>query len=212
MRISDIGLSPYGTSLFSTCRAMVRVWDLRMFYCIGKLNTSHQAQVTCLAVDEAGGDNNLVITGSKDHYVKVFEVMEGVGGIHNPKITLEPPHCDGIESLAVSGDCLFSASRDKCIKKWDLSLPKEKLVHSISHAHKDWIYTLALTPGNQSLISACRSGYIKLWSTDSCQLVGEPIRAHLNAIHSVDTNNSLVFTASADTTVGLWKWRSDSDL
>lgn len=94
-KIFDIQLSPYGTTLFSTCGHIVRFWDLRMFYCVGKLNTGHQANIICMAVEEAGVDNNLVVTGSKDHYVKVFEVMEGIGGIHNPRNTLNPPHYDG---------------------------------------------------------------------------------------------------------------------
>lgn len=75
----------------------------------------------CLAVDDIGMDNNIVVTGSKDHYIKVFAVVDGVGGIQTPKVNLEPPHYDGIQSLAICGDYLFSGSRDMCIKKWDLS-------------------------------------------------------------------------------------------
>lgn len=63
-----------------------------MYHCIGKLNTNHTANIICMAVEEAGVDNNLVVTGSKDHYIKVFEVMEGVGGLHSAKTTLSPPH------------------------------------------------------------------------------------------------------------------------
>jgi len=59
-------------------------------------------------------------------------------------------------------------------------------------------------------VSGCRSGFIKLWSTDTCQQVGE-IKAHSNAIHAIDTNASLVFTASSDNTVNLWRWRSSTD-
>ena len=38
-----------------------------------------------------------------------------------PKYNLEPPHYDGIQSLAIQGNILFTGSRDTCIKKWDLS-------------------------------------------------------------------------------------------
>ena len=42
-------------------------------------------------------DNNYVVTGSKDHYIKVFEVPENKGGVIAPKLNLEPPHYDGIQ-------------------------------------------------------------------------------------------------------------------
>ena len=43
------------------------------------------------------------------------------GAVIPPKMNLNPPHYDGIQSLAISNDTLFSGSRDTCIKKWDLS-------------------------------------------------------------------------------------------
>lgn len=203
-KIFDIQLSLYGTTLFSTCGHIVRSWDLRMFMCIGKLNTGHQANIMCLAVEEAGIETNSVVTGSKDHYIKLFEVMEGIGGIQNPRATLTPPHYDGIEALKIHNDYLYSASRDACIKKWDLG--EQKLLHSVNSAHKDWIQSLAILPNSQTLISGCRQGYLKLWSTEARQvkdesrrhlmnLIGD-IRAHSGAINCIDTNANLVFTAS----------------
>lgn len=49
-----------------------------------------------------------------------FEVMPEGAGVLTPKFNLEPPHYDGIQSLAIQGNTLFSGSRDTCIKKWDL--------------------------------------------------------------------------------------------
>lgn len=161
-----------------------------------------------MAVEEAGVDNNIVVTGSKDHYIKVFEMMEGVGGIHNPKATLKPPHYDGIESLVIHSDYLFSGSRDACIKKWDLS--NQRMVQSLNNCHKDWIQALSVMPNSNTLISGCRSGQLKLWSTDTCQLMGD-IKAHSSAIHSIDTNSSLVFTGSGDNTINIWRWNQRSN-
>ena len=53
-------------------------------------------------------------------YLQVFEVMEDAAGVLTPKYNLEPPHYDGIQSLAFHGNLLFSGSRDACIKKWDI--------------------------------------------------------------------------------------------
>lgn len=206
----DIQINRYGSVLFSASNHIVRVWDLNKFFCIGKLNTSHNSNVTCLAVEESGNDSSYVATGSKDHTIKLFEVMDDIGGIHQPFCTLTPPHYDGIEALTISGDLLFSASRDGCIKKWSLSSPHNKLVHSINQAHKDWIQALAIRKDGSTLISGCRSGFVKLWSTDICQLIGE-VRAHNNGIHSIDVNSKFVATGSADNNIALWRWRSNLD-
>ena len=117
----------------------------------------------CLATGKSDIDDegDYVITGSKDHYIKVFNVADGKGGVVSPTVNLDPPHYDGIECLAVSGDFLFSASRDTCIKKWNLR--SQELVRSINNAHKDWITGLSFLPGSQTVVSGCRSGILKLW-------------------------------------------------
>lgn len=54
--------------------------------------------------------------------------MEDSCGVVGAKYTLEPPHYDGIQSLCLMGDLLFSGSRDMCIKKWDLAEQQMKQV------------------------------------------------------------------------------------
>lgn len=50
----------------------------------------------------------------------MFEVPnQGVGSFMS-RVTLEPPHYDGVQTLALRGNMLFSGSRDYVIKKWDL--------------------------------------------------------------------------------------------
>ena len=41
------------------------------FESTGKLSGGHQAAVMCLAVGKMSEDEDVVITGSKDHYIKV---------------------------------------------------------------------------------------------------------------------------------------------
>lgn len=57
----------------------------------------------------------------------MFDITEGALGVVSPTRCLEPPHYDGIEALIISGDNLFSGSRDNGIKKWDLS--RKDLLH-----------------------------------------------------------------------------------
>jgi kinesin family member 21 len=81
----------------------------------------HQAAVMCLAVGSISQSEDRVITGSKDHYIKVFDVPRALEGyLTQPTINLDPPHYDGVQSLALSSNTLFSGSRDFSIKKWDL--------------------------------------------------------------------------------------------
>ena len=39
--------------------------------------------------------------------------------LQSAKSKLEPPHYDGVQSLALKGKYLFSGSRDNSIKKWN---------------------------------------------------------------------------------------------
>ncbi|GFU16704.1 kinesin-like protein KIF21A [Nephila pilipes] len=208
-QINDIVLNRYGTTLFSAASSVVRIWDLRMYKAIGKLSGSHQAAIMCLAVDNDGSDKNIVVTGSKDHYIKVFEVTEGTGGLHLAKTNLKPPHYDGIESLAIGGNFLFSGSRDMCIKKWNLKNGNH--IQSLNQAHKDWICALNFLSNNSVLLSGCRGGYLKLWATDTTQLLGE-IKAHSAPINAISSNSACTFTASSDCTIGIWRLKNNNDL
>ena len=209
-QINDICLTPSGYGLFSAAGDKVRLWDLRKFHSIGKLSGGHQAAIMCLAIgpSTAAMDQNYVITGSKDHYIKVFDVPENKGGVITPKMNLDPPHYDGIQCMTISGDTLWSASRDTCIKKWDLR--SQELVKSLNNSHKDWICGLTYLPGGNVVVSGCRSGTIKLWSADSCALLGE-MKAHNSTINTIATNYSHIFTASNDGSIGMWRPRSNYD-
>uniref|UniRef100_A0A665WIW2 Kinesin family member 21A n=1 Tax=Echeneis naucrates TaxID=173247 RepID=A0A665WIW2_ECHNA len=191
-QINQISLNPNGTVLYAAAGNSVRVWDLRRFASTGKL-TGHLGPVMCLTVDQSGSNQDLVITGSKDHYIKLFEVTEGSLGSISPTHNFEPPHYDGIESLVVQGDILFSGSRDNGIKKWDLD--RKDLLQQVPNAHRDWVCALGVVPGSPALLSGCRGGVLKLWSTDTLGTLGE-LKGHESPINSISTNGSHLFTAS----------------
>lgn len=50
----------------------------------------------------------------------MFEISNQGSGSFTNKATLEPPHYDGVQTLALRDNMLFSGSRDYVIKKWDL--------------------------------------------------------------------------------------------
>ncbi|XP_071956481.1 kinesin-like protein KIF21A isoform X3 [Antedon mediterranea] len=207
-QINDIAINNAGTQLYSAASNIVRVWDLNSFQATCKLSGGHSSAVMCIGV-ETQEDKNVVITGSKDHYIKLFEVPEGATGLITPKHTLDPPHFDGVQSLAINGSCLFSGSRDTCIKKWDLE--KQILQKSVHGAHKDWICALDFLPGKDCLLSGCRGGQLKLWNISDCSQIGE-MKAHSSPINSIATNSTHVFTASSDRTISVWRPRGNLDM
>ncbi|KAM9854654.1 kinesin-like protein KIF21A isoform 3-T3 [Aulostomus maculatus] len=205
--INQIVLNPNGTVLYAAAGNAVRVWDLRRFASTGKL-TGHLGPVMCLTVDQSGNNQDLVITGSKDHYIKLFDVAEGSLGSITPTHNFEPPHYDGIESLVIQGDIFFSGSRDNGIKKWDLD--RKDLLQQVPNAHRDWVCALGVVPGSSALLSGCRGGVLKLWHTETLGTLGE-LKGHDSPINSIATNSSHLFTASDDRTVKIWRARGGLD-
>ncbi|ERE74324.1 kinesin-like protein KIF21B [Cricetulus griseus] len=192
-QINQMALSPSGTMLYVASGNAVRIWELNRFQPIGKL-TGHIGPVMCLTVTQTSNQHDLVVTGSKDHYVKMFQLGDCVMGTIGPTHNFEPPHYDGIECLAIQGDILFSGSRDNGIKKWDLE--QQELIQQIPNAHKDWVCALAFVPGRPMLLSACRAGFIKVWNVDNFTPIGE-IKGHDSPINAICTNSKHIFTASS---------------
>lgn len=176
------------------------MWDLRKFVSTGKL-TGHLGPVTCLTVEKLGNGQDIVLTGSKDHHIKMFEVAEGAQGSITSSHTFDPAHQDGVESLSVHGDIFYSSSRDHCIKKWDLA--SKQLLQSVS-AQADWVSVLGVVPGSSVLLSGCRGGLLRLWHTDSLAPLGE-VQGHDSPINGLASNSSQLFTASDDRTVKIWE-------
>uniref|UniRef100_A0AAY4DZU3 Kinesin motor domain-containing protein n=1 Tax=Denticeps clupeoides TaxID=299321 RepID=A0AAY4DZU3_9TELE len=191
--INQIALNPSGSALYAAAGNTVRTWDLNRMQATGKL-TGHIGSVMCLTVGRSSGGKDQVITGSKDHYVKVFDVAEGTLGNIGPAHNFEPPHYDGIECLAVQGDVLFSSSRDNGIKKWHLQ--QQELIQQIPNAHKDWVCALAYVPGRPMMLSGCRGGVLKVWNVENFTPIGE-IKGHDSPINAICTNSKQIFTASS---------------
>ncbi|XP_026778544.3 kinesin-like protein KIF21A isoform X1 [Pangasianodon hypophthalmus] len=206
-QINQIALNPSGTFLYAAAGNSVRMWDLRRFVSTGKL-TGHLGPVMCLAVDQLGNGQDVVITGSKDHSLKMFDVFEGAQGSIPSTHNFEPGHQDGLEALSILGDSVYSASKDHCIRRWDLS--SKQLKQQVDRAHSDWVSGLAVVPDSRILLSVCRGGLLKLWHSDTLRPLGE-LRGHDCAINGISANSTHLFTASDDRTVRIWQVKGSLD-
>ncbi|KHN75024.1 Kinesin-like protein KIF21A, partial [Toxocara canis] len=200
---------PTGRLLFTTFCGDVRIWNLEKFAAIGRLTAAAhgpRSEVSCLAV--TGDYIPRVFTGSRDHYVKMYDVEPLDQVVFEARVEFNPPHYDNVTAILPYGDALFTASKDANIMRF--SLRDMKRDHLELRAHEKWILDMCLLhAGRPLLTTACKAGCLKVWdftSTRKLRLVEELNRAHEEAINSIAaTSSSIVFTASNDTTVGLWR-------
>ncbi|KAI8505908.1 Kinesin-like protein kif21b [Branchiostoma belcheri] len=69
-QINDIRLNRSGSRLYAAAGNTIRVWDLNKFQPVGKLTGGHSAAVMVMATEDQEHDTPVVVSGSKDHYIK----------------------------------------------------------------------------------------------------------------------------------------------
>ncbi|VDD91493.1 unnamed protein product [Enterobius vermicularis] len=212
--ITAADLDPTGRLLFTTFAGDVRIWDLEKVAAYGRLISaphSPRSEVSCLAV--TNDRPPVVFTGSRDHYVKMYEVTAPNGeGMYEACAEFVPPHYDNVTCILPYGDSVFTASKDTNIMRF--SLRDLKRDHLELKAHNKWILGMCLLEGDAPILaSVCKGGAVKLWditTTRKIRLIEEISQAHAEAINCITTNSRVVFTASNDSTVGFWHLSRDA--
>uniref|UniRef100_A0A8R1J3D0 WD_REPEATS_REGION domain-containing protein n=1 Tax=Caenorhabditis japonica TaxID=281687 RepID=A0A8R1J3D0_CAEJA len=208
--ITAADVDPTGQLLFTSFAAYVRIWNLREWKPLGRLNAashSPKSEVSCLRTTMTPEGSILAYTGSRDHYVKEYEVGVGTGVIES-KCEFTPPHYDNVTAVLPLNGNLYTASKDVNIMKF--SLKDGKREHLELRAHQQYIQSLAAfgPKGKELLVSACKDGTLRFWdvaTSNRMRLVEEYSKAHQEGINDMSTTKSMLFTASADSTVGFWK-------
>ncbi|CAI2350349.1 unnamed protein product [Caenorhabditis sp. 36 PRJEB53466] len=208
--ITAADVDPTGQLLFTSFSAYVRVWNLREWKPLGRLNAashSPKSEVSCLKTTMTPEGSILAYTGSRDHYVKEYEVGLGTGVIES-KCEFTPPHYDNVTAVLPLNGHLYTASKDVNIMKF--SLKDGKREHLELRAHQQYIQSLAgFGPkGKELLVSACKDGTLRFWdvaTSNRMRLVEEYSKAHQEGINDMCAAKSMLFTASGDATVGFWK-------
>ncbi|CAD6199987.1 unnamed protein product [Caenorhabditis auriculariae] len=210
--ISAADVEPTGRLLFTSFSGDVRIWNLDRWASFGRLTSathSPKSEVSCLSTTINSAGNIVAYTGSRDHYVKTYEVTSlGGEGVYDASVEYNPPHYDNVTCVHPMGGHLFTASKDLNIMKF--SLVDNKRDHLELRAHQQYIQSLASfgPKGNEYLVSACKEGTMKFWDVASSQrmrLVEDYPKAHSDSINEICSTPSMLFTASGDGTVGFWK-------
>ncbi|GIX84272.1 kinesin-like protein KIF21A [Caerostris extrusa] len=203
--VNDIALNQYGTLLFVASSRSVRIWDLRMFQCLGALDVGYGSNASCIAVTDIEYEKNRIICGAHDKSIKVFEIKEDNYGIHQPKYSISHPHDNDFETLAIFDSVAIFASKDRSLQKWDLE--HRSMEYNLHGAHDDDLKALSIMADQNTFLSGCRSGFLKLWTLDKCNCY-EEVQAHNSSINSICFNSDFVFTASNDHTIGVWRMKN----
>lgn len=202
-------IDPTGRLLFSSYNSDVRIWSLEKMVSYGRaLAATHspKSEVSCLATASGANGKTWLYTGSKDHYVKAYEIGNDGKGTVEATIEFSPPHYDNVTCILPYNDHLYTASKDSNIMK--IRLTDAKRDHLELKAHNAYVLGLCTLASSSLLTSVCKEGNMRFWdvnSTHRMRLVDEVPKAHSEAINEVSTNSTLLFTASSDQTIGFWK-------
>eukprot|EP00116_Pleurobrachia_bachei_P006878 sb/3467140/ len=189
----------------------VRSWNIGQWCAAGVLH-GHSGHVMCLehvAID----DKKYIVTGSRDHFCKIYDATDGIVSGRMPQATLNPPHFDALSRNRPNQEIFVPNWLFTCLGRFLGQRP----------AHKDRVQALAHIPSLGSIVSASRDGVIKLWreesfgdpKSDPAKSVIEvanpppPLSAEIDAhpgssIQDVQVSGNHIYTASADSTVKIW--------
>ena len=156
--------------------------------CSTKVFRGHTNGVMCLQFDD-----NVLITGSYDSTVKVWDIHSG------EELRTLTGHTSGIRCLQFDDTKLMTGSLDKTIKLWNWRTGQ---CLRTFQAHSDGIISLHFS--GRYVASGSMDKTIRIWDSDSKQTF--LLRGHTDWVNSVkvDEASRTLFSASDDLTVRLW--------
>ncbi|KAI1335823.1 mitochondrial division protein [Xylariaceae sp. FL0016] len=206
---------PFGTMVSSAMDDTVKVWDLNVGRCIGKLE-GHTASVRALQVED-----NILATGSMDATIRLWDLSkahydpqgshfgqededdDGIAFENPDDHAVDPPegsmaecpmftlqsHMDEITALHFRGNVLVSGSADKTLRHWDLE--KGRCVQTLDVMWAAAQASVSIGTGEGS------------WRTTS-----RPTAAAADFVGALQVFESALACGTADGMVRLWDLRS----
>ncbi len=168
-----------------------------------RILVGHLDNVESVAISS---DGKTLISGSKDHTIKIWELSSG-----KEQRTLTG-HTDTVESVAISGDgkTLVSGSYDKTIKVW--KLPSGEELRTLT-GHYDIVTSVAISRDGKRLISGSRDRRIKVWELPAGEEI-QTLAGHTNGVRdiAISLDGKTLVSGSWDGTVRIWELSSGKGL
>ncbi|KAJ1644785.1 hypothetical protein LPJ64_003556 [Coemansia asiatica] len=190
----------------------VAIWDATTGERL-KQGRGHTAAVnSCCPLRFGSGDSDAFISGSDDGLLLFWDARE-----RRPVSTVEHGLPVTSTAAAHSGAMVYAGSLDNCIAGWDIRNLSEPAL--VLKGHSDSVTGISLSPktGNY-LVSASLDNTVRLWDLrpycripNRCErvFVGAPHSYERNLIKpSIDREETLVASGSADRTMTIWNLRS----
>jgi len=148
-------------------------------------------------------DGHHLISSSDDQTVRIWDIETGV------TVRVLSGHTMAVNDITLFENQLFSASSDRTVMRWSLSLPFQKAVTLPGVA-----ISSAIAPNGQCVAIGFKDGALRLYSLPEVKLLSEQQQAHRDRIRHLAFNSdgTLLATASYDKTAKLWQVKADSSL
>ncbi|KAE8077499.1 hypothetical protein FH972_016059 [Carpinus fangiana] len=186
----------------------VRVYDLEARSCSYVL-AGHSETVLCLDTCVSTSGRTLIVTGSKDNSVRLWEAGSGCC------IGVGVGHKKAVGAIAFSKkqkDFFVSGSRDLTLKVWSLESLLDEVVQPLNlkakalvKAHDKDINSLAIAPNDSLVCSGSQDKTAHVWRLPDLVSV-VVLKGHKKGIWSVEFSpvDQCVITASGDKTMRIW--------
>ena len=170
----------------------LKVWDIEIGTCLHTLE-GHSSWVSCVAVTH--DSNDVVLSGSNDKMLKVWKLAKQEA----------PPtdrHYMQPECIISTSTGLVVSGAPDATKVWDIT--NGNCIHTFDAPSS----SLALTTGDNLLISGAKNGIIRIWDLTSFSLVST-LEGHTETVTFVSPlNKHAILSASMDSTLKMWDTNS----
>ncbi|CAH1802082.1 unnamed protein product [Owenia fusiformis] len=216
--ISSVTFMPSGDHIISASRdKTIKMWEVASGFCV-KTFTGHREWVRMVRVNK---DGSLIASCSNDQTVRVWviatkeckaELREHEHVVECVEWAPESANSNVLEAAGVdsrkggiAGLYLFSGSRDKTIKCWDIA---SGMCLFTLVGHDNWVRGLRVHPGGKYLLSASDDKTLRMWDIKN-KRNNKTIEAHQHFTTCLDFHQSApyVITGSVDQTIKVWECR-----
>ena len=200
--VSYIQYAPDGKSFALLDKNGITFWDSEKHETrLGESLNGHYGPVKALTLSK---DGRLMATGGGDGTILIWDVVKRQIISTQPKA-----HSGEVRGLAFSPDSKILASsswNEKNVILWDLSKPSNPQPMPKQLINDNSIIRLAFSPDGKTLATGDVNGSILLWSVETQERIGEPLKGHSGAIFGIafTPDGKTLASGSYDDTVIRW--------